>query len=352
MALRSRRFLPPLLTCTVALCTALTLTACSSDSTSTSSASQSASENSGESITVEHAFGSTTIQGRPERVATVGWANQEVPLALGIVPVGMPKTQWGDDDSDGLLPWVKDKIDELGGETPILFDETDSIDFEAVANSQPDVILAAYSGITQEDYDRLSQIAPTIAYPKTAWGTDLDDMITVNARGLNRAEEGEKLLKEVKSTIASDMDKHPSLKGKKIIVSGSVGTDLSKISFYTTHDPRLNFLLNAGFEAPKIVTEKSKDTEKYAESVSAENPDEFSDVDAIITYGSDKDEENKATLKRLQEDPLWSQIPAVKKGHVIFLGKGPLSASVNPSPLSIAWGFNDYLSTIEEGLKS
>ena len=49
-------------------------------------------------VTVEHAFGETTIEERPERVASVGWANHEVPLALGIVPVGFARASWGDDD--------------------------------------------------------------------------------------------------------------------------------------------------------------------------------------------------------------------------------------------------------------
>src|SRR5690606_24226553 len=114
-------------------------------------------------ITIEHAFGETTIESKPERVATVSWSNQEVPIALGIVPVGMAEVAWGDDDNDGVLPWVEDALEELGAETPVLFDETDGIDFEAVADTQPDVILAAYSGLTQEDYDTLSEIAPVVA---------------------------------------------------------------------------------------------------------------------------------------------------------------------------------------------
>ena len=34
---------------------------------------------------VTHAFGATAIAEKPARVATVAWANHEVPLALGIV---------------------------------------------------------------------------------------------------------------------------------------------------------------------------------------------------------------------------------------------------------------------------
>ena len=122
-------------------------------------------------MSIQHAFGTTTISEKPVRVATVQWANQEVPLALGIVPVGMAKANFGDDDTDGMLPWVKERLDEFGGPMPVLFDETDGIDFEAVGDSNPDVILAAYSGLTQEDYDTLSAIAPVVAYPVAPWAT-------------------------------------------------------------------------------------------------------------------------------------------------------------------------------------
>ena len=53
-------------------------------------------------IVIDHALGRTVIDKKPERVATVAWANHEVPLALGIVPVGMAAANFGDDDGDGL----------------------------------------------------------------------------------------------------------------------------------------------------------------------------------------------------------------------------------------------------------
>ena len=40
-------------------------------------------------IVIEHAFGETVIESKPERIATVGWGNQDTPLALGIAPVGV-----------------------------------------------------------------------------------------------------------------------------------------------------------------------------------------------------------------------------------------------------------------------
>ena len=162
------------------------LAACSDSSTDTEEAS------SGDfaPVTVEHALGTTTIESKPERVATVAWDNHEVPLALGVVPVGMAAANFGDDDGDGLLPWVSERLEELDAETPVLFDETDGIDFEAVADTEPDVILAGYSGLTQEDYDTLSEIAPVVAYPEGPWATSWRDMIETNAAGMGMAAEG------------------------------------------------------------------------------------------------------------------------------------------------------------------
>ena len=40
-------------------------------------------------IIIEHAFGETVIESKPERIATIGWENQDTPLALGVAPVGV-----------------------------------------------------------------------------------------------------------------------------------------------------------------------------------------------------------------------------------------------------------------------
>ena len=56
-------------------------------------------------ITIEHALGTTTIESQPERVATVAWANHEVPLALGVVPVGMAAANFGDDNDEVFRPY-------------------------------------------------------------------------------------------------------------------------------------------------------------------------------------------------------------------------------------------------------
>ncbi|PRB14866.1 iron-siderophore ABC transporter substrate-binding protein [Microbacterium sp. MYb62] len=292
-------------------------------------------------VTVEHAYGETTISEKPERIATVAWANHEVPLALGIVPVGMSKASWGDDDDNGVLPWVEEKLDELGAETPVLFDETDGIDYEAVADTEPDVILAAYSGLTQEEYDTLSKIAPVIAYPEVAWGTSVDDMIEMNSKALGLEDEGEALIDDLHADAEKALEANSVLKDKKVLFAYLDPADLSQIGYYTAIDTRPGYLHdNLGLPFPSIV-EDTADTEKFDLTVSAEEVAKFADVDLFVTYGDD------SLIPQLQADPLLSKIPAIAEGRIAILPNAtPVAASANPSPLSIPWGLSDYLALL------
>lgn len=296
-------------------------------------------------IEIEHVYGTTTITEKPERVATVAWANHEVPLALGVVPVGMSKATWGDDDGDGVLPWVEDKLEELDAEAPVLFDETDGIDFEAVADTEPDVILAAYSGLTEEEYDTLSKIAPVVAYPDTPWGTSLDDMIELDATAMGLQQEGEALIDELHSQVEASLAAHPELDGKKVLFAYLNPSDLSKIGFYTLHDTRPGFLADLGLPQPEIVEDESAKTDEFYVELSSDVADRFADVDVFVTYGDAEGE----FVKQLQADPLLSKIPAIEEGRIAILEDAtPLAASANPSPLSIGWGIDDYFSLLAD----
>jgi iron complex transport system substrate-binding protein len=331
-----------LLALSAASALAVGLVGCSADAGATDDAPAASADFS--PITIEHALGTTTIETKPERVATVNWANQEVPLALGVVPVGMARADFGDDDGDGVLPWVSEKLDELGGETPVLFDETDGVDFEAVADTEPDVILAAYSGLTQEDYDTLSEIAPVVAYPETAWGTSWRDMIELNSTAMGMADEGEQLVADLEEEIAGVAADHPALAGKTAMFLTHVDTtDLSEVSFYTTHDTRVQFFDDLGLQQPQSIADASDATELFSLTQSAETADTFDDVDVIVTYGDDE------LVKTLEGDPVLSQMPAVANEAIVALpGTGSLGTAANPTPLSISWILDEYADLLDE----
>src|SRR3546814_13522659 len=56
-----------------------------------------AGENTSYPITIKHALGTTVIENKPERVATVAWANHGVPPALGTMPEGLAASTCGND---------------------------------------------------------------------------------------------------------------------------------------------------------------------------------------------------------------------------------------------------------------
>jgi iron complex transport system substrate-binding protein len=321
----------------------LSLAACATGTTDTGSRNPEG-DASAFPVTIEHALGSTTIESKPERVVTVAWGNQEAVLGLGVVPVGMSIADWGDDDGDGILPWVEDRIAELGGETPVVFEETDGFDFEAVSDLAPDVILAPYSAMTPEEYETFSKIAPTVAYPDLAWGATMDQMVTITAQALGLQAQGEQLLADLDAQAAAAFAAHPELAGANVVSGWFDTTDLSQVGFYTAHDTRPAFLYAMGMGEPTIVAEESATTDQFWASVSAEQADRFDDVDLFVTYGT------ADTVALLQADPLLGKIPAIAAGHVLVLTDDtPDAAASNPSVLSIS-RLDDYFAKLAGAL--
>lgn len=292
-------------------------------------------------ITVKHAYGETVIEEEPKNVATISWGNLDTPLALGIVPVGVSKANYGETDENGLLPWTGEKYKELGVETPVVFDDVDGLDYEAISNAEPDVILAAYSGITQEEYDLLSKIAPVVAYPEFAWQTYWRDQITTNATALGKKAEGEALVADLDKVIEEKTSKYPSIKDKKVAFCYFSPADLGNFYIYTTTDPRADYLIDLGMVEAESVKKIAGDSNSFAIEISAENIDQLTDVDIIVAYGNDE------LLKQLQADKLLGTLPAIKNGAVALIEDGSaLSASATPSALSIPATIEEYLSII------
>lgn len=295
-------------------------------------------------VTITHAYGETTIETKPERIASVAWGNHEVPLALGVQPVIFEKATWGDADGDGMLPWVKEKVDELGFE-PNMYDPTDGIDFQAIADSQPDVIIASYSGLSQEEYDRLTKIAPVVAFPEVAWGASYTEMIDLNATALGLKDQGQELIAELDKTVKASLEKHADIVGKKQLFLFLDPTDLSTITYYSGLDTRPKFLDSYGLPNAKLAADAATKSDAFFGTISAEEVEQFADVDVIVTYG------DPAQLAVLQADPLLSKIPAIAEGRVLFAtSEGSLDTAVNPSPLSIPSTIDTYFSALQKVL--
>lgn len=296
-------------------------------------------------ITITHALGEAVIKSKPERVVTIQWANHDIALALGVVPVGFSAANFGVQDDSGLLPWTKEKLDELGETNPNVFQDTDGLDFEAIADANPDVILAAYSGITEEEYETLSEIAPVVAYPIAPWATTWREQVELNATGIGMKEEGEQLIKDTEQLIAEKLSAYPQIDGKKVVWVNFSAKDLSQLHIYTPVDSRAAFLEELGLTYPESVTALIKDPKSYSLELSAENTEALFDADLIVGYGDD------ALYETIKADPILGKIPAIERGSVAFItSESPLVAAGTPNPLSIAYTIDEYLKLIGEAI--
>ncbi|MCS5718839.1 iron-siderophore ABC transporter substrate-binding protein [Herbiconiux sp. CPCC 205763] len=317
-----------------ALATALVLAGCAGSSTAESSPAAS----DGAPVTIEHAFGETTVPADPQRVVTLGWGSTDAAIALGTIPVAIPFEGYAGDEN-GVLPWVADALDKAGAETPTVLPESpDEPPYEAIAEADPDVILAVYSGITEEQYETLSQIAPTVAYPGEAWSTPWRDVVTTVGKALGKSAQADEVLAGIDAQLADAAAAHPEFKGKTI---AAVWDTAGTFYVYKKADPRVEFLLDLGFENAPAVDELANGDATFYYTLSYEQLDKL-DADVVLSY-SDTQDEADAFLSA----PQTSVIPAVAAGHVAqVVGTSYVSAVSPPTALSLPWGLDSLVDAL------
>jgi iron complex transport system substrate-binding protein len=322
---------------------ALTLSACSTGpAASTPGASTSSSSSSQFPVTLKNVFGETTIKEQPKRVVTVSWVNDDISLALGVVPVGVPKNEWGNNDK-GSTPWKDATLEKLGAgfgteKAPVQFSEADGVNFTEIAKLTPDVILAAYSGLTEEDYKKLSEIAPVVAQPELAYGTPWQEATTLIGKALGKGAEAQKLISDTEGLVKEKVAKFPQLADKSFIYGNLEPDSSDGVNVYTAIDNRPRFLSEIGMKLAPVVEANSKDSKEFFIPWSAEKANEL-ESDIFVTWVPDA-----TTTEGIKKDPLLSQIPAIKKGALVADSDNTLTLAISASsPLSLPWALDTFL---------
>ncbi|WP_037158726.1 ABC transporter substrate-binding protein [Rhodococcoides fascians] len=322
---------------TVAAIASLALAGCSTSDTADDNAATPAADGSFP-VTVDHMYGETTVDALPERVATWGFGTTDAVLALGVVPVAIPSAEYGGGD-DLMYPWVSDAITDLGGPTPVLLDNSAyELPVEQLLATDPDVLMAPHSGLTQAEYDAVTAAGiPVVAPPEELWSTPWRDVITTTGEVLGRADAARDLVADLDRQVTDAGDQHPEFDGRSIAYV-SEAADVYYLLLPT--DPRVELLENLGFTTPESVTSLSNGESPFSTTVSAEN---ISKIDADIVFTQvDTDQ----ALQEFLTSDVSRQIPAVAKGAVAgFVGQEAGSA-IGPTALSIPF----FLPTLVDGL--
>jgi iron complex transport system substrate-binding protein len=279
---------------------AFALAACGEDDESAAPASGAAAEASAFPVTVEHKFGTTKIDSEPERVVTVGYTDQDITLALGVVPVGVGDFLGGYDWR--TRPWAQDA---LGGAEPKVVSGQE-INYEAVAAQRPDLIIAINAGLQKADYEKLSQIAPTVAQSGDYidFGMPWDEQTLLVGKALGREQQAEQVVDRVKAKFAAVRKAHPEFEGKTAILAYG-GPD--GYGAYATQDTRSRFLTDLGFKVPERIDQLAGDS--FFVQFSQEQF-RLMDQDVVVMYGSQKD---------ILANPVFKRLDAVKQDRVIYV---------------------------------
>lgn len=279
-----------------------------------------------QSVTLEHKYGSTTIEGTPKRIVTVGAVEQDALLALGIAPAGV--VEWIDGaHENGIWPWSRARLDELGGELPTVVGNTQTgVDVERVLSLQPDLILGLYSAMTAEQYEQLSQIAPTVAQPQgyVDWGVPWQELTRTVGQAVGKAEEAERVVAEVEARFQAVQEAHPEFVGATSVVA----TPYQGIYLYGPEDLRGRFLRDLGFELPEGLDAIAEGS--FGSNISMERTD-LLEVDVIVWLDADPEQEPLS-------NPLYRNLRVHTEGREIFLDSytDPLGAATSfVTPLSL-----------------
>jgi iron complex transport system substrate-binding protein len=222
------------------------LTACSSDAGRGIGGTPSADADAAFPVTIEHKFGSTTIEAAPRRVLTIGFNEQDFALALGVEPVGVREFLGYDAPN---RPWAPEAV--RGKTIPTVGAE--ELDLEAVASLRPDLILGVNSYIDKPTYELLAKIAPTVAqtdeYPDGA--TPWDAQTELIGTALGKSAEAEKLITDTRAAFEQAASEHPEFAGKQAVFL--LGSSPDGVWSVGLDDYRGGWLQELGFE----VDEKS-----------------------------------------------------------------------------------------------
>jgi iron complex transport system substrate-binding protein len=323
----------------LATATSFLLVGCGGGSgdTATESTESSASSSEAFPVTIEHAYGETEIPEQPERVVSLGYTEQDAVLAFGVVPVAV-RYAFGPED-DVFFPWA----DEAAGDAEPEILPRAEVDPEQLAALEPDLIMAITAGLTEEEYETLSGIAPVVVQPEAyiAFGTPWQEQTRITGEALGQAGRAEEIVAEVEEQIRQARADHPEFEGKTVTLSGPAFE--GEYPFHTSDDTRTRFFLDLGMTVDPDL-DASADSEFFG-TVSREEA-RMLEADVLV-FQSGSDEERAG----LEGDPVLTALAAVSEGRSIFIEGSDYDALQFSSALSLPYLLESFVPKLSDTVR-
>ncbi len=299
------------------------LTACSSAATASAENPNYTTEPSDTfPVTIEHEYGETVIPAEPQRIVVVGLTEQDILLELGVTPIAT--TEWYGEQPYAVWPWATEL---LGDAEPTVLHTTDGLEYEKIASLAPDLIIGTNAGMTEESYDKLAEIAPTVTNEQGAglYFADWQDQTRQVAKAVGRSQEGEALITGVQEAYAAAAAEHPEFAG--LTASFSQGGPWDGNMWVYPDGLNTDFLTDLGF----VITpglEQYVPSEGGQAQIAAEN---MSVIDAdVIVFAT----ESADAVEEVLGFGTTSSLSAVTGGHSVFTDGELAGAIYFLTPLS------------------
>ncbi len=272
----------------------------------------------------QHAYGETILPGPATRVVSLGYTAHDALLALDVVPLGI--RQWFGGQPFGVWPWASAF---LGDAKPQLI--AGEVSMEVVAGLQPDLIVGAGSGISKDEYEVLSQIAPVLMQPEgaAAYGMRWDELTRMLGRAVGKSGLAEERIADVGTKFAAARDRHPGWAGRTGVCAYNFGGETGA---FIGSDTRATFLSELGFNPTEKVGELSNVQGFYARL----SPEDLSPLDAdLLIWVSSSDK-----APDIQALPMRRSLKAHREGREVFAGEMTAAALTFGSVLSLPYALD------------
>ena len=275
-------------------------------------------DDAGSGVTIEHSYGSTVVPVGVDQIVSLDTQWTDVLTALGTPPSAIGRDPNLEGDS---FPW---QGDELADAT--LLEAADAIPYEAIAELQPDLIVATWIVEDESIYDRLSEIAPVI--PVLGDDAQVDswqDMAGVAGQILGIEDEAQALVDEVAGTVSDYAAAHPGLDGKTFALANYVPGD----AMYVVADPEDGasvVFADLGMTITPTILDAADDVSGRVTLSLEQTAMLDGDMLLLLPNGSEP-----------AEIPGYDLLPAVQSDAVVVLDYATAVGFNTPTPLSIPY---------------
>ncbi len=255
--------------------------------------------------TVETAFGEVTIPADPQQVVALEGGTGPL-LEAGIVPVATADGDW----PDSFLPAEYEQVADL----PIVLG-ADGWDYEKIASLQPDLIVGFVRGGKEEElsaekqaeYDKLSQIAPTVLVRATGSATVKDASLEI-ATALGAGDAAEATRAEYEDRVAELRSTY----GDVIDANTFAAVDsFEEVTVYSQISWLGGILDDLGAPLPEVVADE---TAENAAFLSYEQLGQIADA-TVVLHEQTVDGAPGPGAEELAAASTYQELPAVQAGH-------------------------------------